>query len=409
MRRLIITLLLVGTLFTLQAQRLPRPSRVTTFNQWVGTWAAAPQPVVKSYMPFNNKMDNRSVRQIIKVSAGGDIVRLRLSNEYSTEPIEIHSVYISNVTDSFAIEPESSEYLRFHNHKRVVIAPGKSVVSDAERFRLRPLQRLAITINYKTAPTSPTVHMGSRTTSYILKGYSSPQTSFERAFREDHWFNIQALEVLNMNATAVAILGNSITDGKNSTTNHQNRWPDIMSDVLNAAALRDANARQTGVLNLGIGNNRVLTVGLGSPGKDRFHRDILQQKGLRDVIIFEGINDIGVSKDIQTTIRKLIEEYTIMARKAHEQHLKVYGATIMPMLGCGYYTDEHERGREELNRWIRETNVFDGVIDFDLLMRDPADRRRMRAEWQSDWLHPNAQGYAEMGRFAAEFLQKQGR
>ncbi|HEY9551779.1 MAG TPA: SGNH/GDSL hydrolase family protein [Prevotella sp.] len=381
-----------------QAQQLSRLKAENTYNHWVGTWACAPQPVVKSYMPFNNEMTNRSVRQVVKVSVGGDVVRLHLSNVYSTEPVEIRSVYISAATDSFAIAPKTTEYLRFHGRQRVVIAPGASVVSDAERFHLRPLQLLAITINYRKAPKVPTVHMGSRTTSYILRGYSGPYTSFAKAFREEHWFNIAAIDVYNRQAEAVAIIGNSITDGKNSTDNRQDRWPDRLSEELHR------QGRTKGILNLGIGNNRVLSVGLGAAAKDRFDRDILQQHGVKTVIVFEGVNDLGVSNDAKTTARRLIEEYNMMIRKAHERHLKIYGATIMPMRGCAYFTPEREEGRRMVNEWMRTSKAFDGVIDFDELMRDAEDHEVLRQEWQSDWLHPNAEGYAVMGRFAAQWL-----
>ncbi len=394
----IICILLMLCFLGVRAQELLHPKNQNIYNYWVGTWACAPQPVVRSYMPFNNEMTNRSVRQVVKVSIGGDVMRLHLSNEYSTEPVEIRSVYISVSTDSFAIEPKTAEYLRFGGHQRVTIEPRKTVVSDPLRFHLKPLQRVVVTINYKVAPKEPTVHMGSRTTSYILKGNSGPHTDFEKAFREDHWFNISAIDVYNVDANAVAIIGNSITDGKNSITNRQNRWPDVMSEEL----YRKGNGR--GVLNLGIGDNRVLTVGIGAPAMQRFDRDILQQCGVKEVIVFEGINDLGTSKDAKTTARRLIEQYVIMIRKAHEHHLKIYGGTIMPMKGSAYFTEDHEAGRQIVNEWMRKSKEFDGILDFDELMRSTEDRRSMRKEWQSDWLHPNAEGYAVMGRYAAEFL-----
>ena len=397
MKKIVCILLLLCSL-GIRAQEPLHPNGENIYDHWVGTWACAPQPVVKSYMPFNNEMTNRSVRQVVKISIGGDVVRLHLSNEYSTEPVEIRSVYISASADSFAIEPKTTEYLRFGGHQRVTIEPRKTVVSDPLRFHLKPLQRIAVTINYKIAPKEPTVHMGSRTISYILKGNSGPRTDFEKAFREDHWFNISAIDVYNVNADAVAIIGNSITDGKNSTTNRQDRWPDVMSEEL----YRKGHGR--GVLNLGIGDNRVLTVGLGAPAMERFDRDILQQCGIKEVIVFEGINDLGTSKDAKNTARRLIEQYAIMIRKAHEHHLKIYGGTIMPMKGSAYFTEDHEEGRQIVNEWIRNSKEFDGILDFDELMRSTEDRRSLRKEWQSDWLHPNAEGYAVMGRYAAEFL-----
>ncbi|MCR4772837.1 MAG: SGNH/GDSL hydrolase family protein [Prevotella sp.] len=373
-------------------------------KRWTATWTTAQQTPMKQFMPFNNCMTWRSVRQVVKVSAGGELLSLKISNEESNEPLVIKSVYIATSTDSFRIVPLTAAFLRFKGRHSVEIAPGKAVTSDAVRFNLKPLQRIAITINYKTAPHTPTVHQGSRTTSYVLKGYSSPYSDFSRAFREKHWFNIAALNVYNENVKGIAILGNSITDGKNSTDDAQNRWPDIMSEELN----REPSAVQYGVMNLGIGGNCVIGKGsIGPLGKDRFNRDILEQHGVNAVIIFEGINDIGHSGNGKYIANELIEEYKIMIEKARLRNLKIYGATITPMRGAGYFSAQHEEARQIVNEWIRTSNAFDGVIDFDELLRDPLDNKRMIKHLQSDWLHPNPEGYRLMGLFAAEFIKKQ--
>lgn len=373
-------------------------------GHWCGTWATAQQVPVKAFMPYNNQMTNRSVRQIVKASVGGTIVRLKLSNELSNQPVVINSIYIAQAADSFRIHPETSRTLDFNHHRQVTIYPGQVVYSDAEYFPLNANERVAITVNYEEAPKQPTVHMGSRTTSYILKGYSTPHSDFSRSFRYEKWFNIAALEVFEENAYSVAILGNSITDGKGSTTNRQNRWPDIMSDVLNASSVH----ARLGVLNLGIGNNRVLSVGYGTPAKERFDRDILAQHGLRYVIVFEGINDLGNTNNGIATAYGLIEAYKEMIKKAHARGLRIFGATITPMQGAAYFTGTREAGRQLVNTWIRHVGNFDGVIDFDKLMRDPKDELAMRREWSlPDRLHPNAKGYAEMGRYAADFILKE--
>ncbi|MBM6992515.1 MAG: SGNH/GDSL hydrolase family protein [Prevotella sp.] len=397
-------------LLTIQAygQHLLRNRNI--IGHWTATWATAMQTPVKSFMPYNNEMTDRSVRQVVKVSAGGEIIRLQLSNIFSNEPVEIRSVYIAHALDSFQIDPQSAQYLRFDGHQRVVIAPGKSIFSDAERFTLKPLERLAITINYKKAPKVPTVHMGSRTTSYIIRGYSGPLTDFSRAFRYEKWFNIASLAVYANDIRTFAVLGNSITDGKGATTDHQNRWPDEMSFNLNEVLeLRETKEgrlrRQYAVLNLGIGNNRVLSVGFGQPGKERFARDILAQQGVTDAIIFEGINDLGNTRDGLTTARELVEQYKIMIQKCRQAHLRVYIATITPMKGSGYFTANHEAGRRYVNEWIRTQKECDGILDFDKLMQDPTDPLALRPEWRlTDCLHPNALGYKEMGRYAADIL-----
>jgi hypothetical protein len=190
-------------------------------QNWVGTWATAPQTVVKSFMPYNNCMTNRSVRQVVKVSIGGDVIRLKLSNIYSMQPVEIRSIYIAHAKDSSDIDAKTAQYFKFGNSYKTVIPAGKQIVSDALKFNLRNLERVAITINYTSAPEIPTVHMGSRTTSYIMKGVTNAHSIFAKAFRENHWYNISGIDVYTMsnNMSAIAIIGNSITDGKCSTDN----------------------------------------------------------------------------------------------------------------------------------------------------------------------------------------------
>ena len=342
-------------------------------QNWVGTWATAPQTVVKSFMPYNNCMTNRSVRQVVKVSIGGDVIRLKLSNSYKT-----------------------------------VIPAGKQIVSNALKFKLRNLERVAITINYTSAPEIPTVHMGSRTTSYIMKGVTNAHSNFAKAFRENHWYNISGIDVYTMsnNMSAIAIIGNSITDGKCSTDNAQNRWPDVMSEMLQ---LKHKITNQ-GVLNLGIGNNRVTVPGgFGALAKERFDRDILMQSGVKKVVIFEGVNDIGAARSgsSETVARKIIESIQGMVKKAKARKMKVYLGTITPFKGAGYYTHFHEAARLYVNDWIRsQAKNVDGILDFAKLLQDPNDDRRMKREYASnDWLHPNPTGYKVMGIYAADIVK----
>ena len=377
-------------------------------QNWVGTWATAPQTVVRSFMPYNNCMTNRSVRQVVKVSIGGDVIRLKLSNIYSMQPVEIRSIYIAHAKDSFSIDAKSAQYFKFGNSYKTVIPAGKQIVSDALKFNLRNLERVAITINYTSAPEVPTVHMGSRTTSYIMKGVTNAHSNFEKAFRENHWYNISGIDVYTMsnNMSAIAIMGNSITDGKCSTDNAQNRWPDVMSEMLQ---LKHKITNQ-GVLNLGIGNNRVTVPGgFGALAKERFNRDILMESGVKKVIIFEGINDIGAAKsgNSETVARLLIESIQGMVRKAKARKMKVYLGTITPFKGAGYYSHFHEAARLYVNDWIRsQAKNVDGILDFAKLLQDPNDDRRMKREYASnDWLHPNPAGYKAMGIYAANIIK----
>lgn len=377
-------------------------------QNWVGTWATAPQTVVKSFMPYNNCMTNRSVRQVVKVSIRGDVIRLKLSNIYSMQPVEIRSIYIAHAKDSSDIDAKTAQYFKFGNSYKTVIPAGKQIVSDALKFNLRNLERVAITINYTSAPEIPTVHMGSRTTSYIMKGVTNAHSNFAKAFRENHWYNISGIDVYTMsnNMSAIAIIGNSITDGKCSTDNAQNRWPDVMSEMLQ---LKHKITNQ-GVLNLGIGNNRVTVPGgFGALAKERFDRDILMQSGVKKVVIFEGVNDIGAARSgsSETVARQIIESIQGMVKKAKARKMKVYLGTITPFKGAGYYTHFHEAARLYVNDWIRsQAKNVDGILDFAKLLQDPNDDRRMKREYASnDWLHPNPTGYKAMGIYAADIVK----
>ena len=383
-------------------------STVSSAQNWVGTWATAPQTVVRSFMPYNNCMTNRSVRQVVKVSIGGDVIRLKLSNIYSMQPVEIRSIYIAHAKDSFAIDAKTAQYFKFGNSYKTVIPAGKQIVSDALKFNLRNLERVAITINYTSAPEIPTVHMGSRTTSYIMKGVTNAHSNFAKAFRENHWYNISGIDVYTMsnNMSAIAIIGNSITDGKCSTDNAQNRWPDVMSEMLQ---LKHKITNQ-GVLNLGIGNNRVTVPGgFGALAKERFDRDILMQSGVKKVVIFEGVNDIGAARSgsSETVARQIIESIQGMVKKAKARKMKVYLGTIPPFKGAGYYTHFHEAARLYVNDWIRsQAKNVDGILDFAKLLQDSNDDRRMKREYASnDWLHPNPTGYKAMGIYAADIVK----
>jgi lysophospholipase L1-like esterase len=285
----------------------------------------------------------------------------------SFQPLYIRSVYIACTTDAFAIYTKSAKYLQFSKQYAVKIPAGKAVWSDGLLFDLRPLSRLSITINYIKVPRIATVHMGSCTTSYILQGVTDAHTDFAKSFKENHRFNIAGIDVCDDSARCIAIIGNSITDGKCSTNNAQNRWPDILAEPLQD---------KYNVKDLGIGNNRVtLPGGFGYVARKRFDHDILGQSGIQSVVIFEGVNDIAASKgNGETVVRKLIESHIEMIRKAKDHHLKVYLGTITPFLGSGVYSVSHEATREEVNDWIRsQKDKVDGILDFDRLLSNPLD------------------------------------
>lgn len=401
MKRMLLMLCFVWGVIAAGAQM----ERATTGDHWVATWATAQQQPVKSFMPYNNNLSYRSVRQVVKVSIGGKLMRLELSNELSREPLTIRSVYIAHSTDSFAIVPQTAKYLLFNGQTQVTIPAGKRIVSDALSFELQPLEKIAITMNYGRAPSVPTVHMGSRTTSYILKGVSTAHSNFAPSFRENHWFNIASIAVFDLTAKAIGIIGNSITDGKGTTDNANNRWTDVLAEQLQ----KRYGVTTRGILNLGIGNNRVTVAGgFGILAKQRFNRDILMQPGIETVVIFEGINDIGAASKgaSERVAADLINAYDEMITKAKARNLRIFLCTITPFKGAGYYSLFHEAARKTVNQWIRsQRERVNGILDFDELLRDPADPERLQKQWQSDWLHPNPEGYRAMGEYAAERLK----
>ena len=363
---------------------------------WTGTWATAAEFTGQGDMPQTTSLSNTSVRQLVRVSIGAKSLRLQLSNEFSAQPVEIKSIYIADAKDSCDIDRKTASYLKFSGKHNVTIEPGKTVWSDPVRYNLQPLQRLAVTVCYgEQVPINATSHRGSRTTSFICRGEAKPNKTFQTIERLEHWYNITKIEVPADGRKAIAVLGNSITDGRGSTTNMQNRWPDIMAEALS----------HYGVLNLGIGGNCVIEGGLSQPALQRFDRDILGQSGVETLIIFQGTNDIGTSHHAEQTAEKLIEAYKTLIDKARKAGIKhVVGATITPFKGNGWYSPFHEAARQVVNGWVRQAKEFDAVIDFDQLVRNPDDPECLQERYSDDWLHLNPQGYRAMGQYAAQII-----
>ena len=364
-------------------------------TKWTATWATAIEaPLAESDMP-KTSMTNSTLRQVIHVSIGGDKLRMQLSNEKSHQPVEIKSVYIADTDGGKAIDAKTAKYLTFNGSRSATIEPGKAVYTDVAQYKLKPLQRLSVTISYGNTPVKATTHRGSRTTSYLAQGEVSPKADFAEVEKFEHWYSIAALEVEAPASTrCIACLGNSITDGRGTTTDAQNRWTDVLAEQLGG---------KVAVINLGIGGNCVIRGGLSAPASERFDRDILAQQGVTDLIIFEGVNDLsGIKDDGAETVRWLKKFYRLFAKKAKEKGMRVYGGTIMPFKNSFAYSETHEKARQEVNQWIRTAPDYDGVIDFDKATADPADPEALMENLQSDWLHPNADGYKLMGECAAK-------
>ncbi len=388
-------------LYVLQGLLLPVlamfPFQISAQQHWVGTWGTAPQLVESNNNPPSPGLQNNSLRQIVQVSIGGETVRLKLTNAFSSGATEIRGVELAYAKSSGGtsdIDTSSSVSLTFGGSNSVTMAAGGTATSDAVAFHLDPRENVAITIHYGNASsTSVSGHPGSRTTSYLKSGNTN---DFSNATTTEHWYNILALEVLADDPFgAVAILGNSITDGRGSTTNQQDRWPDVLSRRL----LDNPSTRHVAVLNMGIGGNCVLSGGLGPAAVNRYQRDLLGQEGVKWIILFEAVNDLGSASNGVQTANRIIDVYRQIIRAAHAKGVYVFGATITPFKNSSYYSTDHEAGRNTINDWIRSTPMLDGVIDFASAVCDPADAAVLQSQYlfQNDWLHLNASGYQKMG------------
>jgi lysophospholipase L1-like esterase len=305
------------------------------------------------------------------------------------------AVHVAASKGGGAIDVASDQALTFGGTSTVTIPVGRVSWSDPFDYTLVALSDLAISIHFTIMTGDVTGHPGSRTTSYIQGGNAVSAESMASPASTAHWYFITGLDVLAENSSAaLVILGDSITDGRGSTTDRNDRWPDDLARRLQA----NAATATVAVLNQGIGGNAVLSGGLGPTAVQRFDRDVLGQSGARWLIVFEGVNDIGGSSatGAATVANNLIGAFQSFVTKAHQANLRAYGATISP-LGTTYSTAEHESARQTVNDWIRTSNVFDGVIDLDAAVRDPADASKLLATFDSgDGLHLNPTGYQQM-------------
>ena len=368
-------------------------------RDWVTTWATALQIAEPHNNPPAPGLAGNSFRQIVQVSIGGKSLRLHLSNLFNEDETEILGVEIARAATMGAspeILPGSTVELTFGGRRSFTMAPGEEVVSDPVRFKLAERENLAITIHYgKISATRLTSHPGSRTTSYIAAGnttdFSAPVA------KTDHWYTISAIDVKpRRRSAAIAVLGDSITDGRGTTTNGQDRWTDQLSRSL----LSDRRTRNLSVLNFGLGGNCILRGGNGPTAQSRYRRDLFGPRGVKYVILFEGTNDLGGSRDGVATAEQIKAVFRDIIREAHERGIRVIGATVTSAVGSFYQREgEHEKGRQALNAWIRESGEFDGVIDFDRITAGPDDPTRINPAFlfENDWLHLNADGYRLMG------------
>ena len=361
---------------------------------WIGTWASGQQLTEPRNNPPAPGLSNNTLRQVVHVTLGGSKLRVQFSNTYGSSPVTINAAHLAVSKGAGAIDPATDKALMFKGQPSITIPAGEAVYSDTVDFDVKPLSNLAVSIYFGDTSSDVTGHPGSRTTSYIKTGNAVTETDLTSAVKTDHWYNLSGIDLwLDDSYACVVILGDSITDGRGSTTNGNNRWPDNLARRLQA----DPNTAKIGVLNQGIGGNAVVTGGLGPTALKRFDNDVLGQAGVRWLIIYEGVNDIGGSRSLKVAT-DLIAAYEQFIDKAHAHNILVYGVPITPFKGSMYDRGDHEAARQEVNKWIRTSGKFDAVIDFDPVVSDPADPNKIKKEYlfQNDYLHFNAAGYKAM-------------
>ena len=383
------------------AQNKPQPS---LNEHWVTTWATAqqlaPQPPLPGPAPnVPATLKNQTLRMIARTSIGGRRVRIQVSNAMGSKPLVIGNAHIALRDKAAAIIPTSDRALTFGGRPTMTVPPGALIVSDPVNLAVPKLTDLAISLYLPEDTGSPSIHPIGLHTNYIAEGEVTAKTSFDTPTTTTAYLWLSSIDVLApANAGAIVAFGDSITDGFATTIDKDHAWPTLLAKRLGTTK----STEMLGVANLGIAGNRVLRDGAGLSALARFDRDVLSLAGVRWMTLLEGINDITFSAlpvfSAETvTAEDLIGGYLQIIERAHMHGIKVAGATIMPVGGVSTYRESGEAVRQAVNQWIRNSRAFDAVIDFDALMRDPADPKRLRPEFDpGDHVHPDDKGNERM-------------
>jgi lysophospholipase L1-like esterase len=371
---------------------------------WVAAWQGSPTPGGTFYSPgcpSDVGLTNQTVRNILFISAGGESIRVHISNAGGSVPLNVGSATVAISAGGAATAPGSLHQLQFAGQSSILIAAGGEAVSDSVAMSVQLLQNLVVSF-YLPGSTGPTTqHYFAAQTNYLASG---DQSAVGDATPFTHniscWMFASAVDVKASPRVIgnIIALGDSITDGYLSATNANHRYPDFL-----ARRLATRNGLTMSVSNAGIIGNELLTVRpqlqFGYPAPARLARDVLTQAGARAVILLEGINDIG-ERSAKAEELIAVDRQLILA--AHASGLKIYGGTLVPFAGSNavyggdYGTAAGEQERQKLNQWIRTSGAFDGVIDFDAALRDPANPTHLLPAYDGDHLHPNDAGYQAM-------------
>lgn len=373
-------------------------------ERWVTAWATSQQiPEPRNALPREDLTD-ATLRQIVRIQIAGTRFRVRFSNAFGTTSLRIGAATIARAPDPAAARIDSATLrtLSFGGAKAVTIPAGADYWSDPVALPVAAGADLAVTLYLPDAPAQQTGHPGSRATSWYLHGDRVADADLPGATGIDHWYQLGSIETVSATASAVVVLGDSITDGSGVQPNTNKRWTDALQLRLRA----DPATRDMAVLNAGIGGNRLLNDGLGPNALARFDRDVLLPPGVTHLIVLEGVNDLGtLTRDAPATpeahaalVEAMIGAYRQIVARARAHGIKAIGATILPYGASAYYHPDaqNEADRAAVNAWIRTPGNFDAVIDFDAALRDPAAPTRLRRDYDNDGLHPSIAGYQAM-------------
>lgn len=389
--------------------RVPEPAERVEASSWIAAWSSPPSPFLPGgHAAYLEAYDDVTVRQLLRLNAGGNEVRVRFTNDLGAEALRIGAASVGRVSTGGGPTGCLAQ-MTFAGSANVVIPPGAAMLSDPVSLPVRRFEDLVVNV-YFPGPTRPTGHRHR-----VDLSESGDHT------RAAVWLDrepvrgataVSAIQIRGSPGRRVLVaFGDSITEGAGATPGAHMSWPAQLSQRL----AQHQPMEDWVVVNAGISGNRLLNDGGSQNGLARFNRDVLSIAGVTDVVVLEGINDLGVAyapaeaRDV-VDAEDLILAYRQMIESAHLRGVRIYGATILPYEGAVYFSPTGEAERVKVNAWIRESGAFDGVIDLDEVMRDPDNTARPVADYEvGDHLHPNDAGYTAMAEAVKVFLLEQGR